>query len=131
MRQITLTIALILTTVLPVGAQSRWKQIGKTSNGSLVYVDPKTVKTANGITNARLRIKFDPPVKTAKGTWVTSQVQAMFDCKSSKIAAKENVFYADERGETVVEHTVNKIPGYGPALEGSMGKIALDYFCKK
>jgi hypothetical protein len=30
----------------------------------------------------------------------------------------------------VVDRTVNKLPGYGPALGGSMGALALDYVCK-
>jgi len=38
------------------------KEIGKTSAGNLVYVDSKTVKTVNGITTARIRVKFINPV---------------------------------------------------------------------
>ena len=28
------------------------------------------------------------------------------------------------------QRTVNKIPGYGPALKGSLGDVALTYLCK-
>jgi hypothetical protein len=31
----------------------------------------------------------------------------------------------------VVERKVNKLPGYGPALTGSLGEIALTYLCRK
>ena len=48
-------------------AQSRWKEIGKTSSGNSVYVDPRSVKTVNGIVNARVRVKFTPPVATPQG----------------------------------------------------------------
>jgi hypothetical protein len=30
----------------------------------------------------------------------------------------------------VVDKSVNKIPGFGPVLNGSLGAIAVDYLCK-
>ena len=110
-------------------AQSRWKEIGKTSVGNTVYVDPRTVKTVNGIVNARLRVKFTPPVATPQGAWVTSQHVAMFDCAKSTIAAKETIYFADETGTKVIERKTIGKPGFGPALGGSMAKVALDYLC--
>jgi len=58
---------LLATTAVAAAAQGRWKDIGKTSSGNSVYVDPRSVKTVNGITTARIRVKFDPPVQTPKG----------------------------------------------------------------
>ena len=55
----------------------------------------------------------------------------MFDCAKSSIAVKENVYYADEKTNKVVERKVNAQPGYGPALKGSLSQVALDYFCTK
>ena len=110
-------------------AQSRWKEIGKTSAGNAVYVDPRSVKKVNGIITARVRVKFEQPVKTRQGVWATSQTLAMFDCAKSTIAAKETVYYADEKTGKIVERKVNAQPGFGPALGGSMSKLALDYLC--
>ena len=110
-------------------AQSRWKEIGKTSSGNSVYVDPRTVKTVNGIVNARVRVKFTPPVATPQGAWVTSQHLAMFDCAKSSVAAKETIYFGDETGTKVVERKTIAKPGFGPALGGSMAKVALDYLC--
>lgn len=110
-------------------AQGRWKEIGKTSVDNVVYVDPRSVKKVNGIVTARIRVKFVKPTKTPQGVWVTSQHVAMFDCAKSSVAAKESVYYSDEAGTKVVERKVNAIPGYGPALGGSMTKVALDYLC--
>src|SRR5829696_5266366 len=121
---------LLATTAVAAAAQGRWKDIGKTSSGNSVYVDPRSVKTVNGITTARIRVKFDPPVQTPKGAWATSQHLAMFDCARSAIAVKENIYYADEKTNKVVERKVNAQPGYGPALKGSLSQVALDYFCK-
>jgi hypothetical protein len=124
------TLALTATAVT-AGAQGRWKDIGKTSSGNSVYVDPRSVKTVNGIVTARVRVRFEPPVQTPQGAWTASQHQAMFDCAKSRIAVKESVYYADEKTNKVVERKVNAQPGYGPALKGSLSQVALDYLCKK
>jgi hypothetical protein len=108
---------------------SRWKEIGKTSVGNSVYVDPRTVKRVNGIITARIRVKFTPPVPTPQGNWVSSQHLAMFDCAKSTEATKESIYYADEAGTKVVERKKNAMPGFGSVIGGSMTKVALDYLC--
>jgi hypothetical protein len=129
----TLIRPLLLLAGLPFSAQAqgRWKDIGKTSSGNSVYVDPRSIKTVNGIITARVRVKFDPPVQTPQGQWTTSQHVAMFDCAKSSIAVKESVYYTNERTNKVAERKVNAQPGYGPALKGSLSQVALDYLCKK
>jgi hypothetical protein len=124
-------ILLVAVTAAPALAQSRWKEIGKTSVGNVVYVDPSTVKTVNGITTARIRVKFIPPVATPDGKWVTSQHLAMFNCAKGTFASKESVYFSDEAGKKVVEKKVNAIPGYSEATPGSITKVALEYLCKK
>ena len=122
---------LLVLLALPAAAQPRWKEVGKTSVGNAVYVDPRSVKTANGIISAKVRVKFNEPVSTPKGAWKSSQVSAMFDCAKSSVAAKEASYYSDEAGTKLVEHSVNPKPGFGPAIGGSMTKVMLDYVCKK
>jgi len=123
-----LLIALLLSTSLP--AQKKWTDIGTTAAGNHVFVDPKSVKRAGNLVTATVRVVFTNPVKTATGTWMSSRTVATFDCAAKKLAAKENVYYGDAKETKVVERKVNTIPGYGPALGGSMGALALDYVCK-
>jgi hypothetical protein len=117
----------------PATAQSagRWKEIGKTSAGNPVYVDPKTVKIVNGITTARIRVKFVKPVDVQNDKWFESRHTAMFDCAKRTVGAKESVYYGDAAATKVVKRDVIAKPGFGPAIGGSMTQIALDYFCKK
>ena len=133
MRPLFASIFFLAIAPAPVAAQSagRWKEIGKTSAGNLVYVDPKTVKTVNGITSARVRVKFVTPVDVKGGKWYESQHAAMFDCSKRTVGAKENVYYGDAAATKVVQRSVIGQPGFGPALGGSMAQVALDYFCKK
>jgi hypothetical protein len=123
--------ALIAAPLLTSGAQSRWKEIGKTASNNPVYVDPRSVKKANGITTARIRVKFATPVKATNGMWYSSQHIAMFDCAKSTVAAKESIYFGNEAETKVTERKTIAQPGFGPAIGGSMTQIALDYFCKK
>jgi hypothetical protein len=125
--------AVLVSTVLTprAGAQSsRWKEIGKTSAGNPVFVDPKSITKAKGLVTARIRVKFVTPVQTRDGAWVQSRHVAMFDCAKKTVAAKESIYYADEAATKVVQRSAPKIPGFGPAIGGSMTAIALDYICK-
>jgi hypothetical protein len=131
MRTLILPLLLLAGVSLSAQAQGRWKDIGKTSSGNSVYVDPHSIKTVNGIITARVRVKFDPPVQTPQGQWTTSQHVAMFDCAKSSIAVKESVYYTNEKTNKIAERKVNAQPGYGPALKGSLSQVALDYLCKK
>lgn len=131
MRTTILSIALVASVSLPASAQVHWKEIGKTSAGNTVFVDPRSVKTVNGLITARVRVKFEPPVATPQGPWTASHTLATFDCAKAAVAAKENIYYSDESANKVVERKVIAKPGFGPVLGGSMGKVALDYLCRK
>ena len=127
--------AMMLSAALtPALAQrsSRWTEMGKTSAGNPVFVDPKSVtKAKDGIITARIRVTFVKPVEQPKGpAWVQSRHIAMFNCEKKSVAAKESIYYADEAATKVVQRSAAKIPGYGPAIGGSMTAIALDYLCK-
>jgi len=125
-----LALAAATITAPATHAQSRWKEIGKTATGNSVYVDPRTVKTVNGIVTARIRVKFTTPVDAGPNVkWGSSQHIAMFNCAKSTVAAKETVYYADQAGTKVVERKTIAIPGFGSPIGGSMTRVALDYFC--
>jgi len=123
-------IALILAPTV-ASAQARWKEIGKTSSGNRVYVDPKSVHARKGLIDATVRVVFTTPVATPEGLWYSARTKATFDCATRKLAAKENVYYGNAKETKVVERKVNKIPGFGPVLNGSLGAVAMDYFCRK
>jgi hypothetical protein len=122
-------VPLLLLLAVPPLAQKKWTPIGTTSSGNKVYVDAKSVKRTGSRVEATVRVVFTEPVKTPSGTWMSTRTHATFDCATKKLAAKENTVYGDARETKIVEHKVNKIPGYGPALAGSLGDVALTYLC--
>lgn len=111
-------------------AQKKWTSIGTTSTGNPVYVDAKSVKRTGDLVAATVRVVFVKPVTTPKGDWQSGRVVGTYDCAKKTVAAKEQTYYGDKAETTVLEHKVNKMPGYGPALAGSLPAVALDYLCK-
>ncbi len=114
----------------PATAQGRWKEIGKTSVGNIVYIDPKSMKSVNGIITARVQVKFVTPVKTPKGEWHLSRHTAMFDCTKKLVGAKESTYYSDYAATHVMQKDVVKKPGFGSPIGGSMTAVVLDYVCR-
>jgi hypothetical protein len=114
-----------------VEAQRGWVAIGKTSAGNSVFVDPRTVKRTGDLVAANVRVVFTEPVKGAKGTFASYRTSATFNCTKKSLAAKENVYYADAKSTRVIDRSVNKLPGFGPALGGSLGAVALEYLCSR
>jgi len=123
-----LLLALLLAPSV-VHAQKKWTDIGTTAAGNHVFVDPKSVKRTGNLVSATVRVVFTEPVKTAKGTWMSSRTLATFDCAAKKLAAKENTYYGDAKETKVVEKKVNAQPGFGVALGGTMGALAMQYLC--
>jgi hypothetical protein len=132
MRSAALGSALLACALLPSAAQAqkRWTQIGTTSSGNPVFVDAKTVKKSGALVSATVRVVFVKPVETPKGAWMSARTIGTFDCAKKSLAAKESIYYGDKTETKVVDRKVNKMPGYGPALQGSLGAIALEYLCR-
>ena len=110
-------------------AQRGWQPIGKTAAGNAVFVESRSVKKTGDLVAANVRVVFTEPVKGAKGTFASYRTSATFDCSRKSLAAKENVYFADAKGTRVIDRSVNKMPGFGPALGGSLGDVALRHLC--
>jgi len=126
-----IAVVLSLLTTSPNAVQAKWQEIGKTSVGNPVYVDPKSVKRgAGGIVTATVRVTFVKPPNTPKGPITASRTIAMVDCAKKVVAVKENTYYHDEKANKVYEHTAPKTPGYGSPIKGSLPDVAMAYLCK-
>jgi hypothetical protein len=112
-------------------AKSRWQRIGTTSSGNPVFVDPRSVSTASGITTATVRVEFLEPVDTPKGKYTSARTVAMFDCGKRYVAVKENSYFLDEKRNRVAEHKVVGRPGYGTVIKGTLPDVAMQHLCGK
>ena len=127
---ITFATALTLLAAHGLAAQaSRWRQIGTTSTGNPVFLDPRSVSTKDGIITATLRSTYVKPVSTPRGPITATRATAMFDCVARRVAVKETIIYHDEAAGTIYERRVPKIPGFGPVFTSNFSGVALDYLC--
>ncbi|MDP1857266.1 MAG: hypothetical protein Q8K82_01265 [Gemmatimonadaceae bacterium] len=121
-----------LVAPLLVPVQSKWQEIGTTRTGNPVYVSPRSVRRGkDGIIKATIRVAYVAPVKTPKGNLTASRANAMFDCARMTFATSENTTYIDEKSNVIFQKTVNKLPGFGPAIVGNFADVALKHFCTK
>ena len=129
MRTVMLLV-LVLSSLAAQSASGRWRQIGTTVTGNPVYLDPKSVKTANGIITASIRTTYAKPVATPKGPITASRAIAMFDCAKKQVAVKESVIWHDERKGIIYEKRAPTQPGFGPAFTSNFSGVALAHLCQ-
>jgi hypothetical protein len=104
-------------------------EIGKTSVGTPVFLEAKSVTRSNGIVTATVRVRLQPPLKHALGDLRSSRTIAMIDCTKQTVATKESWYYLDDAGKKVGMHKEVKLPGFGPSFKGSLADVAMRHVC--
>ena len=128
----SLSIALAAIVVVPQSAPRgapALTKIGATSAGTPVMLETKSVTRTGGIITATLRVGLAPPIKTSTSDMVSLRSVAMIDCAKQTTATKERWFYFDAKQTKAARHDKPGIPGYGPALKGSLADVAVTHFC--
>jgi hypothetical protein len=120
--------ALVLLLALPAQAQ-RWREIGKTSTGNAVFIDPASVSKRDSIITATVRVVYSKAVDTPKGPITGSRAVAMFNCARKTIAVKENIIWHDERAGRIYEKRTPRQPGFGPVFASNFSGVALAHLC--
>lgn len=129
-RPVRIITTLLMLSFLPAAAQSqRWKEIGKTSTGNLVYVDPASVTKKDSIVTATVRVVYAKPTETPKGPINGSRATAMFNCARRTVAVKETIIWHDERKGTIYEKRTPAQPGFGPVFKSNFSGVAMEYLC--
>lgn len=125
--------ALMFVVGPPLEAQTPvWRQIGTTSTGNTVFLDPASVsRDSAGIITATVRVTYAEPISTPQGPITGSRSVAMFDCAKKLVAVKENIIWHDERQGTIYRQSAPRQPGFGPALTSSFAHVALEHLCAR
>ncbi len=126
-----LAVSAFVLLIAPVTAHAqRWQEIGKTSTGNSVFLDPRSVsKAPDGIITATVRVVYTTAVDTPQGPITGSRSIAMFDCTAKKVAVKENIIWHDEARGTIYRKSTPAQPGFGPALTSTFAHVALEHLC--
>jgi len=121
---------ILASNVLGAQAAPRWQEIGKTSTGNTVYLDPQSVsRDTTGIITATVRVVYATPIDTPQGPINGSRATAMFDCPGKKVAVKESIIWHDEQRGTIYRRSAPTRPGFGPALTSTFAFVALEHLC--
>lgn len=94
-------------------------------------LETASVKREGGIITATVRVGMQPTIKTANGEIVSMRSIVMIDCAKQTTATKERWFYFDAKGTKEARHDKPGIPGYGPAIKGSLADVVIVHFCSK
>ena len=125
-----ITLYAIALGLLPATIQAQaLREIGKTSVGTPVMLETRSVKRAGEIVTATVRVKLVPPLKGAQGELRSSRTIAMYDCAKRSVATKESWYYLDEAGRKEGMHKVIKTPGFGAVFKGSLADVAMLHLC--
>jgi|JI9StandDraft_2_1071091.scaffolds.fasta_scaffold61076_2 hypothetical protein len=132
MRNLLRTLALVwsLALVSTRAEAQRWREIGTTSDGNKVYVNPATIVRTDSVVSATVRVVYATPKATPKGPITGSRAVAMFRCRERQVAVKETIIWHDEAKGTVFEKRTPRVPGYGPVFNSNFSGVALRYLCE-
>ncbi len=124
-------LALLLCVASVAGAQNapRWQEIGKTSTGNVVFVDPRSVKDSAGMKVAVVRTVYTEAVATPAGPITGSRSRAVFNCAEQKVAVLENIIFHDERANRIYRRSAPRVPGYSVAPTSSFAHVAMQHLC--
>lgn len=130
MRRTLLCTALVLSALMaPATHAQALRDIGKTSVGTPVMLETKSVTRDGDIVTATVRVKLVPPLKGAQGELRSSRTIAMYNCRARTVATKESWYYLDDTGRKEGMHKVVKVPGFGTVFKGSLADVALAHLC--
>ena len=126
-----LAIALLLALPLHPAEGQALKDIGRTSAGTPVFLETRSVRRDGDIVTATVRVRLVPPLKGAQGALRSSRTTGMYDCRNRTAATRESWYFLDDAGRKEGMHKVVKTPGFGTIFKGSLADVAFAHLCAK
>ena len=121
MRRLTLFLLL----VAPAAASAQWTPVGKTREGTEIFVKPSSIKRGGDTVNVQILARYVPAnfIPEGRDTIRAVTMQATFDCAKEKVKTTETVkFSSFDRGR-VVSRSKPKVPGFQAVFGGSMPQV--------
>ena len=119
-------LALYLLLLAPaVAAAQSWTPVGKTREGTEIFVKPSSIKRVADSVNVLILARYVPAnfIKEGKDTVRAVTMLATFDCTKEKVKTIETVKFSNFDRNRVVSRSKPKIPGFQAVFGGSMPQV--------
>ena len=126
--------ALFLLIVAPaVVSAQQWTPVGKTREGTEIFVQPSSIKRAGDTVRVLILARYTPAnfISEGKDTVRAVTLAATFDCAKEKVKTTETVRYSNFDRGRVVSRAKPKMPGFQVVFGGSMPQVYANVCPKK
>ena len=118
-------LALFLLLGAPAAASAQWTPVGKTREGTEIFVNPSSIKRAGDTVNVQILARYVPAnfIPEGRDTIRAVTMQATFDCAKEKVKTTETVKFSNFDRGRVVSRSKPKVPGFQAVFGGSMPQV--------
>ena len=121
MRRLTL----LLLMVVPAVASAQWTSVGKTREGTEIFVKPKSIKRGGDTVIVDILARYIPAnyIVSGRDTVRAVTTHAIFDCSKEKVKVMESATFSNFDKSKVVNRRKPQTPGYQAVFGGSMPQV--------
>jgi hypothetical protein len=118
-------LALLLFLALPAVASAQWTSVGKTREGTEIFVKSSSIKRAGDTVNVSILARYVPAnfIPEGRDTVRAVMMAATFDCAKEKVKTTETVKFSNFDRNRIVSRSKPKIPGFQAVFGGSMPQV--------
>jgi len=119
-------LALYLLIATPaIASAQQWTPVGKTREGTEIFVKPSSIKRAGDTVNVLILARYVPAnfIPSGKDTVRAVTTFATFDCAKEKVRVNESATYSNFDRNRVVNRRKPQIPAFQAVFGGSMPQV--------
>ena len=118
-------IALFLLIAIPAAASAQWTSVGKTREGTEIFVKPASIKRAGDTVRVEILARYQPAnyIPMGRDTVRAVTTTAIFDCAKEKVKVLESATFSNFDKNRVVNRRKPQVPGYQAVFGGSMPQV--------
>ena len=118
-------LALLLLIVVSSAASAQWTPIGKTREGTEIFVKPASIKRGGDTVMVQILARYIPAnyIVTGRDTVRAVTTNAIFDCSKEKVKVMESATFSNFDRNRVVNRRKPQVPGYQAVFGGSMPQV--------
>ena len=116
---------LLLIAAPAVASAQQWTPVGKTREGTEIFVKPSSIKRVGDTVNVLILARYAPAnyIPEKKDTIRAITTLATFDCAKERVRVNESAMFSNFARNRVVNRSKPRIPGFQAVFGGSMPQV--------